>query len=273
MQDVSSKTGEGIYRRAAMSLNEITFNGNDGIFFERDKDAKKDEKTNKYPKTQITQEGESISVVFLKIRRVLASFSKKASMRTNEHNHKNETVTLYKADGKEFGLAKDLRDKYPQLKTQQVVYCWIPGDKNLTDGRIVRLVVKGSSLGSDYKHGTEVLKFYDYLQSFANNEHSHEFITELKPVKEEGPQGDYYAISFVKGRKLDESESEFVATTIDDIHERITAIDERLKSNFGKPMDAAVPADATVDEDVEDIPTIQQGDDTGSDIDVDSIPF
>lgn len=266
----TDKTGEGIYRRAALSLNEITFNGNDGDFFERDKDAKKDEKTGKFPKTQITKEGESLTVVFLKIRRVLSSFSKKASMRTSEHNHKNEMVTLYKGGEKEYGLAKDLRVKYPQLKTQQVVYCYVPTAEPNATGRVVRLIIKGSSLGSDYKHGTKVLKFYDYLQDFGSEEHSYQFETELKPIKEEGPQGDYYAMSFIKGRKLDQTEEADMLRMIDEIHNKVSAIDERAKANMGTPN--VLPEETVEEETEEEIPTIQQGADL-SDVNVEDIPF
>lgn len=246
-EDISSKTGEGIYRRASLSLDKVTFNGNDGLFFEQDKDAKADEVTKKIPKNQITKQGEALDVVFLKIRRVLSAYSKKASMRTTEHNHKGETVTLYKPDGNEVGVAKDLRETYPLLKTQQIVYCLLP-----KEDKVVRLVVKGSSLGSEFKHPQGVYKFYDYLQSFASNEHSHEFITKLVPVQEEGPQGIYYAISFLKGEKLDAETLAEVKAKINDIHERTVAIDQRLNSASAKGKKEVS---------IDDIPIINEDDD------------
>jgi hypothetical protein len=248
-EDFSAKTGEGIYRRAALSLDKVTFNGNEGFFSEQEKDAKRDEQTGKYPKKTITQAGEPLEVVFLKIRRVLSAYSKKATMRTNEHNHKADLVTLYKPDGKkEYGLATEIRDNNPTLKTQQIVYCWIP-----KEDKVVRVTIKGSSLGSDFKHKEKVLKFYDYLQSFGTNEHSHEFVTKITPVKEEGPQGDYFSISFVKGAKLDEEELVKVKDMINDLHERILAIDARMDvgSKVSKKSSSNLP---TVD--INDIPVI-----------------
>ena len=248
-EDFSTKTGEGIYRRAALSLNKITLNGNDGVFFMQEKDAKKDEQTGKYPKIQVTKKGEPIEVVFLKIRRVLSAYAKKNSMKTSEHNHKKETVTLYKPDGKQVGVAEELRAQYPTLKTQQIVYCWLRESDS-----IVRVVIKGSSLGSEYKHKEQVLKFYDYLQSFGSDEHSHEFITKLVPVAEEGPQGEYYALSFVKGEKLDEEDLAKVKLMINDLHERISAIDERLHGTY-KPKAQNKNELPTVD--VNDIPIVE----------------
>lgn len=279
--NTSDKTGEGIYRRAALSLDKITFNGNDGVFFNKDKDAQKDEKTGKFPTTQITKEGESLDVVFLKIRRVLSFFSKKGSMATSEHNHKGEMVTLYKQDGNITGIASQLREEYPMLKTQQIVFCWVP-----SINRIARVVVKGSSLGSEYKHETPVLKFYDYLQSFASNEHSHEFITKLTPVKEEGPQGDYCAINFVKGEKLDAEMLAKVNAMIDDIHERTSAIDARLNSAPAKEKEPKFTKKTyTKRDDGSGIPIIEEGkedlsqtpdlgdDEDSSEVNVKDIPF
>lgn len=282
-EDISNKTGENIYRRAKLSLDEVTFNGNTGIFYEREKDAEKDEKTGKYPKKAISETGGTINVVFLKIRRVLSSFSKKGSLRTSEHNHKGEMAVLYGPSGlKEPGIASELREKYPQLKTQQIVYCYRPGFN-----KIVRIVIKGSSLGSEYKHLAEVLKFYDYLQSFSSNEHSHEFVTQLTPVKEEGPQGDYYAISFVKGQKLGEEELKKVELMINEIHEKTSEIDSRFQGNIKKPKEVknelptidaneipVIEDDDKEDEDDGEMPeSVKFPDDKQDNINVKDIPF
>lgn len=233
-----NKTGEDIYRRSNVSFDRVNFNAAEGTFFLQDKDAKKDETTNKYPKLKLTENGQSLDAVFLRIRRILFYFAKKngqyAGMSTSEHNHKNEMVALYKPDGKEYGIAADLRDKYTNLHTQQVVYAYLPNED-----RTVRLIIKGASLGSGFKHPKDVLKFYDYLQSFEKNQSSTEFITHLVPIEEEGPQGTYYALRFVKGDKLEETSEVYRKTRklIDEISENIFEIDKRLQSGFDRNIE------------------------------------
>ena len=247
-EDISMKTGEGLYRRASFSLDRITFNGNEGYFLEQEKDAQRSEATGKFPKKQITKAGEPLEVVFLKIRRTLSSYSKKEKMGTNEHNHKGDFVTLYHPAGNEMGYASDLREKYPQLRTQQVVYCYLP-----KENRTVRLNIKGASLGSDFKHPKGVHKFYDYFQCFKANEHSHEYITLLKPVAEEGPQGTYYAISFERGAKLDEEQLSTVRKLIEEVHDKITEVDARFQANVPQKKEPGKKVN------MDEIPIIEEG--------------
>ena len=222
MEDVSHMTGESNFKRSNR-YSEVTFNGSKGEFYFRDKDAEKDEK-GKYPKEAL---GESVSVVFMKLRRVLQAKYKPntPSLRTSEHNVKGDTVVLF--EGKEkvgtFFADSDL-SKSRGLYTNQIVYCYFPLKKE-----VVRLILKGASLGSD-KTAKGVMKFYDYMQSFKEDDHLHNFITNLIPVGEDGPQGTYYAIDFQRGEKLDDEKQTKVISLIKEVHGAITENDARLNA-------------------------------------------
>ena len=225
------KTGEGNYRRTSFSIENISMDGTEGVFYSLAAGAEKDDKTGKYPKEAITTEGQELKVVFLKIRRKIEVFGKnKTSMSTSEHNHKGERVMLYGGpNGKEIGTAEEIRTKYPNLRTSQIVYVYLPGKD-----KIARVTLKGAALGSE---GTAkgVLKFYDYLGSFKQNEHSYQFITKLVPVKEDGMKGGYWAVSFQKGDRLDEEQEAKIKTLIDEVHEKVKAVDESLAKKIGAP--------------------------------------
>ena len=224
MEDVSHMTGEGNFKRSNR-YSEVTFNGSKGEFYYRDKESEKDETTGKFPKENL---GKEIGLVFLKVRRILQAKYKPntQSLRTSEHNVKGDTVILYEGkDRKGIVLADGELAKGRGLYTNQIVYCYLPVKKE-----VVRLIVKGASLGSD-KTAKGVLKFYDYMQSFKEDDHLHNFVTKLVPVGEEGPQGTYYAIDFQRGEKLDETKQEKVISLIKEVHESITKNDAAMNLN------------------------------------------
>jgi hypothetical protein len=279
-EDISSKTGEDIYQKRAMPLNEVTFNGEYGFFLERDRNAKKDKETGEYPRTQLTEGEEALEVVYLKIRRSLFYYDEilEKFWNTNEHNHKNERVVLYQADGtREIGIAKELREKYDFLSTQQIVYCYLP-----KYDRVARLLIKGASLGSRFEHKEEVLKFYDYLQTFGKDEHSWQFKTKLKPVAEINKmKKKYFAISFIKGDRIDEEDEAKIRKMIDEVHENVKAIDARVQEGIGAPKVEEKGKKPLMERD-ESIPVIEEGavpkdfkfpESNTDEVDVKDIPF
>jgi hypothetical protein len=224
-EDLSQYSGETYYQRPPrMPLNEISLNGNKGIY--RIKNVVKGYTEVDGKKTyEETELGESIKVVFLRVRRRLAQFKKgEPTLATSEHNSKADEVALFGGAAVEKGLASAMRDKYPGLRTQQVVYA-------LYNNELVRLIVKGASLGSETK-AEDVMTFYDYISSFKKDaegkkvdEHFYQYETNLSAVKETSPLGGYYAIKFEKGKKLDDAEMENVAVEMKKIHEFIVSVD------------------------------------------------
>lgn len=181
-------------------LNEIRINGNTGKFLYKDILAgrkKDDSDKDKYGEKEI---GDSVDLVFLKIRRKMSEYKKGGnSLNTNEHNHKGDFITLFGAEGGvQRGIASDLRDVYQGLRTVQVVYA-------LYKDELVRLIVRGSSLGSDAKP-EDVMDFYKYISSFkkdSKEDHFYEYVTKLVATSEDGEQGTYYSMTFLQGDKLD----------------------------------------------------------------------
>lgn len=240
--DIARMTGAKNYG-AKFRVSEITFNGNEGKFLYRDKDAKKDDQ-DKYPKEDL---GENLSVIFMKIRRKLSVFKKKGGMATNEHNNKSDFVLLYGSNPQDKGTADQVRARHPELRTQQMVYAFYPAKKE-----IVRIVIKGASLNTQdeslsKKYKKEgVTKFYDYLQTFNDEEPLHTFFTELVPLKEEGQNGDYYALSLQRGAALSDTQQEKINTQIVEIHTAIEEQDKLFRERIAAGSDAISAGDAAV---------------------------
>lgn len=241
-ENIAAMTGADMYSRK-FSVSEISLNGDKGIFYYRDKETKKGD-DGKFAKEEI---GKELSVVFLKIRRVLSVYKKTGGLRTNEHNHKGDFVVLYGANDK--GTAAEIRERHQELRTQQMVYAFYPPKKE-----VVRIVIKGASLGSE-NDSKDVVKFYDYLKTFGGDDHMHEYFTKLLTVGEDGPKGVYYAASFSRGVKLTEEQQSKVNAQIKEIHLAIQEMDENFKKRTIGGSGEIITAGA--DEDDEEMPTIQ----------------
>lgn len=186
-----------------LQLNEIGLNGNTGEFVFRDVKGGLQEIEGRKRYAQKTL-GNEVEVVFLKVRRKLMAHQKDARpLATNEHQSKTDYVRLFGLQtGAESNTAEALREKYQQLKTIQIVYA-------LYEGELVRVFVKGASLGSNNK-ASENLDFYTYLSSFKKDgreDHMYECKTKLYSVKESGDMGqNYYCMSYKEGEKLGEAD-------------------------------------------------------------------
>ena len=181
-----------------LSLNEVRLNGQTGKFVYKDVLGGRTEKDGDKEKYKETEIGDEVKLVFLKIRRKLVGFRKgETNLVSVEHSTKNSQITLY---GDETITASNevLRGKYPCLKTQQIIYA-------LYNGELVRLIVKGSALGSENKD-KNVYDFYSYIQSFKEgerNDHFYGYETVLYSVDEKSDLGSYKAMSFKQGDKLE----------------------------------------------------------------------
>lgn len=245
-------------------LNQIRFNGKKGTYFYEDVKAGLIEKDGKktYGKTDI---GNEIKITFLKIRRRLYQFRKdEKALTTNEHNHIGCRVSLFGNDKVENGIASELREKYPQLRTQQIIYA-------LYRGELVRLIIKGASLGSKSKP-KDVDDFYSYISKFSGkDEHFYEYNTILSVGEENGDLGEYYVMHFTRGNKLDNlddvsSNMEIAfnyCNEADKYYVSRMPVPEKLKSlvtNQNRPK-------------VEEIDTIEYPEAEDEDLSVDDIPF
>lgn len=179
-----------------LPLNEIRLNGQTGKFiYINALEGKKGEEGKK--KFEMTDLGEEVALVFLKIRRRLHAFRKgMRPLSSQEHNTKEDLITLY-GDGVEVSDNETLRTKYKELRTQQIIYA-------LYKDELIRLTIKGSSLGSENKP-KDVMTFYDYIASFkkdSRDDHFYECYSVLSSMRESSDMNSYYTVTFKEGQKL-----------------------------------------------------------------------
>lgn len=213
-EDLTKYSGEEYYKRPArLQLDEFRLQGNDGHFLRIKKEGEE------YVKEKL---GNQITGVFLRIRRRLVNF--KGKMSTSEHNTTADDVVLFNDGKQEKGIAKELREKYPTLKTEQIVYFF-----DLASHQLVRLTVHGSSLGSENKPADSV-PFYEYLGTYKGDEHVWEYATICSAKAEKGALGEYYAIHFERGNKLDDATFAIVSEKMKMLHDTFIAQDTYYKT-------------------------------------------
>ena len=234
----------------------------------------RDKENNQYPQEPI---GDSIDIVFLKIRRKLVEYDTVSGMtirNTSEHNHKGDVVTMFEGSVKQRETAEVLKGRFPSLKTVQVIYALLVSKSGKTE--LVRLNVRGSSLGSFDEEGEGPMKFYRYLSSFQNDEHVWEYKTNLVAVSEvfndpvEGEK-QYYSIGFNRGAKLADKQLETVAAKMRDVFQQIEAYDAQFVSQGAGLLNEQTRNEVNAENDAESRKDVI--DYPEEDIDVDQIPF
>lgn len=253
MDNISDMTGASQYKRpASLKTNEIRFNGKNGKFSYVNLLGRKEGE-----KAESKDLGTSLKLVFLKIRRKMSYYhaEKEVFVVTSEHNSKEDTVFLFGPNVK--GVASELREKYEQLRTQQVVYV-------AYEAEIVRLIVKGASLGSQVKAKTTTA-FFEYLQDYKGEDHVHEHYTEISSVEEEGKLGSYMVMDFKRGKKLTKAGITSAEDRIKEIHEVTSATDEYYNKKTGTEVTKEVK-----EEKEKKVDTVEYPDD---EINLDDIPF
>lgn len=245
-------------RAPQLKLNEIGINGQTGQFIYRDILGGK-KQTPKGERYETREIGDSIKVVFLKVRRKLLAYQNDSNnLATNEHNHKSDFVTLFGVDGgAQRDSAENLREKFQNLRTVQVVYA-------LYQGELVRLFIKGSSLGSESKEESEH-DFYSYISSFkkdGRDDHFYECYTNLYKLKEDGKLGPYYCMGYKESERLSEEEMKAVAENMKKAFDFSVEID-----NFYGNVERK---ETTEEEKKEDLPIVDYGEE---ELNPEDIPF
>lgn len=264
MEDVSHLTGEKDLKSPPknLALNEVRFNGKDGVFTYVNLLERKDGE-----QAQTIDLGPSIQAVFLKIRRRLGGFnvSDTSSSKdgtfyvSTEHNTKEDTVYLFGA--RERGVAETLYEKHkPILKAQRVIYAYLLR-KDLPK-ELVRIVVKGSSLMADREEQeNKSTSLLDYVsREKGKDEHMYNFVTILSAVKKKGRLGAYFAIDFMEGKKLPDEKMPEVIEKIKEIAKVSSEQDAYYKEN--------TPAPTAVE-----LPVIEYPDTESEGVNIDDIPF
>lgn len=275
-QSMAQMSGEENFNQSPkLPLNVIRFNGKKGRFslVKLLEPKERTEKGERHPEVDL---GESVSVVFLKVRRKLVEKRTKKPeagdpkiMSSNEHNSKEESVIIYKDKGVDYGNTDELKAKYPTLRTHQVVYA-------IWNGQIVRVNFKGSALGSNGK-AKDVADFYSYIGSFEKNpnardgikDHFYDFKTQLKSIEETGELGEYYTTTFFRGEALTDEEMSEVEEKMTEVFNYTKQSDAFYKSKIDL-LKSGVKIEITEKKKEEEIDIIQYPEE---EIDIDNIPF
>jgi hypothetical protein len=279
IDELAEAAGETHWRRVApLELNEVSLNGSGAM---KQVDGKMEPAGGYFRKRILTGNrnrnekpaeldlGKSIKIVFLRKRRKLVErggTDGKILRATNEHNHPKEAVTLFDTlSGKsEDGIAGDLRTKYGGLRTVELIYALLITDD--AEPELVRIPVKGSSLGSDAKADTTT-DLYKYMSSFSPDEHMWEYYTILTPVFEQGKMS-YFAIDFKRGDRVEgDVLGSAVAPWLRVVRDNVAAVD---RSRQEKIAAAVTAPETTIEAEVQEEPAAKYPED---DINPDDIPF
>lgn len=282
-KELAEAAGETHWRRVApLELNEVSLNGDGstdevapGQFVRKGGYFRKRILTgnrNRNEKPKEENLGAPIKIVFLRKRRKLVErggTDGKIVRATNEHNHPKEAVTLYHADTNtsEDGIAHDLKQKYGvrNLKTVELIYALLMTEGN--EPELIRIPIKGSSLGSEVKADTTT-DLYSYMSSFSPDEHMWEYYTVLSPVLEKGKQ-QYFAVDFKRGTPIEgDVLANAVAPALRKVRDNCAAVDQSRQEKIA----AGITAPAIEPE--EKVHEGEGGNDPLSDDDIaSSIPF
>jgi hypothetical protein len=274
--DLSELSGESAYRTPrSLELNEVSLNGDADVTEVNGKLERKGGyfrkrilagRTNRDEKPEEVNLGASIRVVFLKIRRKLVERGQKGEIirSTSEHNSKKDAVTLYDSRTSQSvrGVADDLRNLHQGLRTVQIVYALLLPDGD--EPELVRLTIKGASLGSEAK-AKEVMDFYTYLGSFPRNEHVWQYVTGLSAIVEQGAKS-YFAIDFKRYDKLDAETLALAEAKLREVALNCREVDEARAAKIVQSAQVEIVADRA-----EEGPT--GIDYSNTDINPDDIPF
>lgn len=255
LAELDAMSGASQQSAQLIKLDEVRLNGKDGVFTIKYKTREKVKEGDRevYPKEEIKG---TLKLLFLKKRRALIEYGKGGTVvrSTNEHNTTSDTVKLTHNEGgkSEVGVASALREKYPNLRTHEIIYAM-----NLETEETVRLIVRGSSLHMQEKVEGVTL-FYDYLQSFTGDDKFYLYETEMTPKPVKTPLGTVYATHFARGRRITDEEFSVAASKIKELHLNTKAADATVQSSA-----PSAPKE-------EDLDTIDYGD---TNVNVDDIPF
>ena len=171
------------------------------------------------------QEWDEVEGVILKVRRVLGSWEfagdQLVTLFSNEHNSWRDEIVLFeKREGTpkirmiDQGPSRKLRDKYKNLKMIQNLYF-------LFEDQVVKLPVKGKSLGS-------LFEYYETLSG--RNEHIWQFITKIQSHSDSRGSIDFFVMDFLK---QEEADLEIVSAKIEEVARKLDLQD---KSFAERPM-------------------------------------
>ncbi len=169
--------------------------------------------------------GAPIEVLFVKVRRRLIARDSQGFqvMSSSQHGHPNHVVAIW-SDNKliDKGPAREMREKYEDLRTVQEVYALLP------DGEMVMVIIKGAALGSKTRD-PKLPTFYDYLQQLDKEGGIFMRKTILGGALEKGAK-TFYTPTFEMGRPATDEELAAVIEKSDELTDLMAKYDEEQAS-------------------------------------------
>lgn len=203
-----SDLGRGVAPKIDVPL--VRLNGKTGVFLKLK------------PGEEPIELGDRIKIIPLKARRIYVGFVADRQKRitryfTNEHNYWRDKISLFavfpdseKPEFIDAGTGKELKQKYPMLKMNQIIYC-------LLDDELVKLTIRGAGMRNWFE-------FRDSLEDSA-----WKYLLEIGRVQEESSLGSYYVMVFTINRELEKKEREKATEKIIEISQKIKEIDDYYK--------------------------------------------
>lgn len=224
-EEMAVLSGEAEYknRQVYSTFDELKIDKKNGEFvvtlFTQSKDS-----DGLYPQEKM---GTQIEASILKIRHKLVEWGDGEIIRkSNEYNAGAPSILLSTG---ERGKETELRKLCPALKLDIVLYL-------LIDGAIVKLTIPRNSLYSD--NPDKPLRWYNYVQSFNDDEHTFDYITRLTLDSEvvsdkNGKESvTYYSIGFDRGDKLTEAQFEALGNRMRDLAGDLADYDKKYGDSF-----------------------------------------
>lgn len=251
--DLQTMSGENNMKTSGLPrYDEITLDGNYGKYKVKEMTKELVEVVEggvtkkKYPTYEL---GERIELVWLKVRRQLIESNDDGLVRqTNEHNTKNDVVTIkhWTGQGNETMVANTINGntgRYPKMKVRQIIYAL-----NLEDGKVYRLISKGMSNSMKDKPEEAVL-FFDYIFGMGKDEHFYSMTNVMESKEIKTKVGLKYYSHFTRGRALTEAEMELVKEKMKEVHDAVSAYDSSLSKVISEPhVDAGDADDVNIDD-------------------------
>lgn len=218
-------TGAAAEQKPYLKLNQVTLNGDSGVFEMTELMAEKNA-DGKYNKVKGTN---TIKGVILRMRWRMSKFKEgEPSINTTEYDNKNTDVVMV-FPSKEKMVAVAAKEKYA-LSTQRVIYFYLP-----SKDQTVRLIVKASGLGSEKNPGGE-MGLFEYTQSLGEDTLVNEVTTVCTSVFRTGTnqdgtpnkRKDHYAMTFTKDETPVDIEK--MAALTQEIYEQTQVIESLTES-------------------------------------------
>lgn len=218
IDEMSKSSGEQDVKVAPKyPLASLKMNGNTGKFY---KTVLEDGEMvlNAENKAQL-DEVDNPTGVILKPRKSFAFDEAESQLFTSEGGNKSDSIfSVFQKSPTQKGFSTNLifqgtpaqvKEKFPGIKMTQILYFLLD-----QTGEIVRLKVKGMSLG----------QIFDYWKEFPGaNDHLFQYKTILKSKKDKNKYGTFYVNTFTKGEQITDLSE--VRVAIDEVKERVGEIE------------------------------------------------